>query len=285
MLRVARGVRLRVKYCSFSHKTDFTKRIDLKRGSKVVQHGHSVAAVISDDSKVKKAGKRVTKDERRARVETYIMKYKAMNNGKFPNTSNIQKEVGGSYYVIKGILQEMEYRSKTSPINIMHEKAIEEEATDDADRASADVAEVSISHVKPKKTVDVDDVISDAAKEEPKASTPLKKTIMFNEEVVKPKNTLHGDGSSNIGNQKHEPEAESEDLVAHLQSIKRKNGMKESKGPHPQIQQHKPSSESFKHAMGNSEKQTDEEVVPKQQSMWRNLRSLADGIMKIWRGS
>lgn len=41
-----------------------------------------------------------------------------MNAGKFPTASDARKEVGGSYYTIRQILQELEYNSKMSPIDI-----------------------------------------------------------------------------------------------------------------------------------------------------------------------
>ncbi|BBH09085.1 hydroxyproline-rich glycoprotein family protein [Prunus dulcis] len=41
--------------------------------------------------------------------------YRAMNAGAFPTVSCAQKELGGSYYVVKGILQELQYKAKMSP--------------------------------------------------------------------------------------------------------------------------------------------------------------------------
>jgi molybdenum-dependent DNA-binding transcriptional regulator ModE len=38
-----------------------------------------------------------------------------MNAGKFPTISAAKKEVGGSYYTIRKIIQELEYNSKISP--------------------------------------------------------------------------------------------------------------------------------------------------------------------------
>lgn len=41
-------------------------------------------------------------------------RYRATNNGKFPSVTDAQKEVGGSYYVLRSILQELEAKAKTS---------------------------------------------------------------------------------------------------------------------------------------------------------------------------
>lgn len=50
-----------------------------------------------------------------------------MNSGKFPTTKYVQKEVGGSYYVLKKILQELQYESKMSSISTSKEALKETE--------------------------------------------------------------------------------------------------------------------------------------------------------------
>ena len=40
-----------------------------------------------------------------------------MNDGKLPATSNVVKEVGGSYYVVKKLLQEVEFQLKMPAFN------------------------------------------------------------------------------------------------------------------------------------------------------------------------
>lgn len=69
------------------------------------------ASVPSDASKTKKASKRVSKDVRKTMVEKYVDKYRAMNAGKFPTASDAKKNVGGCFYVVRQILQELEYNS------------------------------------------------------------------------------------------------------------------------------------------------------------------------------
>ncbi|XP_075480458.1 uncharacterized protein LOC142521133 [Primulina tabacum] len=68
-------------------------------------------SVPSDASKTKKASKRVSKDVRKSMVEKYVDKYRTMNAGKFPTATNAKKNVGGGYYVVRRILQELEYTS------------------------------------------------------------------------------------------------------------------------------------------------------------------------------
>ncbi|KAI5444972.1 hypothetical protein KIW84_013308 [Lathyrus oleraceus] len=43
--------------------------------------------------------------------------YQSENAGKLPAIKHTQKEVGGSYYVIREIIQELEYKSKMKPLN------------------------------------------------------------------------------------------------------------------------------------------------------------------------
>ncbi|XVF53698.1 hypothetical protein PTKIN_Ptkin05aG0119700 [Pterospermum kingtungense] len=81
----------------------------------IVRRGRSNAAASlpSDPPNPKK----VSKDERRALIESFVSRYKSMNAGKFPSATAAQKEVGGSYYFIRKILQELEHKSKLGPSN------------------------------------------------------------------------------------------------------------------------------------------------------------------------
>jgi len=44
-----------------------------------------------------------------------ICRHRALNAGRFPTVSHAQKQVGGSYYVVREIIQELEYSHKMSP--------------------------------------------------------------------------------------------------------------------------------------------------------------------------
>ncbi|XP_021292208.1 uncharacterized protein LOC110422567 [Herrania umbratica] len=80
----------------------------------IVRRGRSYAASLPSDSPKRK---RVSKDERRAMIESFITRYRSVNAGKFPSASAAQKEVGGSYYVVRKVLQELEYNSKVCSSN------------------------------------------------------------------------------------------------------------------------------------------------------------------------
>ncbi|CAN6687174.1 unnamed protein product [Malus baccata var. baccata] len=65
--------------------------------------------------KPKVKGKRLPKAERQVMLESFVNQYRAKNAGAFPTVSYAQKELGGSYYVVKSVLQELQYRAKMSP--------------------------------------------------------------------------------------------------------------------------------------------------------------------------
>ncbi|XP_047067803.1 uncharacterized protein LOC124675774 isoform X4 [Lolium rigidum] len=56
--------------------------------------------------------KRVSKQERRARVEEFVENYRASHEGKFPSATSVRQQVGGSYYISWELLQELEYNSR-----------------------------------------------------------------------------------------------------------------------------------------------------------------------------
>ncbi|KAL1217564.1 hypothetical protein V5N11_004730 [Cardamine amara subsp. amara] len=57
---------------------------------------------------------RLSRDDRRALVESFVNDYRETNAGKFPTLQVIHKEVGGSYYVIRDIFQELKLKPKAS---------------------------------------------------------------------------------------------------------------------------------------------------------------------------
>ncbi|XP_038894559.1 uncharacterized protein LOC120083086 isoform X2 [Benincasa hispida] len=89
--------------------------------------GRSYAAsVASDIPGPEKARKRVSIEDRRAIVESFVHKYKASNNGKFPPVSRTWKQVGGSFYVVRKILQELQNESTMSSLKNGRKKSFQE---------------------------------------------------------------------------------------------------------------------------------------------------------------
>ncbi|GAB2219595.1 hypothetical protein Droror1_Dr00007232 [Drosera rotundifolia] len=70
------------------------------------------AVATSDAAKGDRIRRRVTKDDRKSMVESYVNKYRLTNAGKFPTISDARKEVGGSHYTIRKIMQELQHNSK-----------------------------------------------------------------------------------------------------------------------------------------------------------------------------
>ncbi|XP_027359231.1 uncharacterized protein LOC113867921 [Abrus precatorius] len=92
------------------------------------QRGWSYAASVpSEAPDAPKARKRVPRHERRAMVESFVNKYRAENAGKFPKAWDTQKQVGGSFYVIREIIQELEYKSKVNSSNSIYEILVEKQ--------------------------------------------------------------------------------------------------------------------------------------------------------------
>ncbi|KAL2999180.1 hypothetical protein AAZX31_09G145700 [Glycine max] len=95
---------------------------------KVQQCGWSHAASVpSEEPEAPKGQKRVPRHERRAMVESFVNNYRAENAGKFPRISDTQKQVGGSYYVIREIIQELEYKSKMNSSNSVKKIFVEKQ--------------------------------------------------------------------------------------------------------------------------------------------------------------
>lgn len=101
--------------------------------------------------------------ERKALVEAYVDKYRMMNAGKFPTVRNIIEHVGGGFYRVKAILQELEYNSKlptvaTAAKNSTITKTTQVCGTFDAG-VSRDTPDCQVSH---KRTAVVDEYVISA---------------------------------------------------------------------------------------------------------------------------
>lgn len=69
--------------------------------------GKTFALARCNDSGGKKPRSRRTKEERKTMVESFINKYRNLNNGKFPSLNLTHKEVGGSFYTVREIVREI----------------------------------------------------------------------------------------------------------------------------------------------------------------------------------
>ncbi|KAF5730405.1 hypothetical protein HS088_TW20G00778 [Tripterygium wilfordii] len=114
--------------------------------SNIHSRGRSYAASVpSDLPKPQAVRKRVSRCERQAMVEAYVNKYRGTHAGNFPTASNAKKQVGGCYYVVKKIIQELEYKSKMSLSNTGNEESVaKERINENASRGKIEIEKVSI---------------------------------------------------------------------------------------------------------------------------------------------
>ncbi|XP_027125130.1 uncharacterized protein LOC113768311 isoform X1 [Coffea eugenioides] len=97
----------------------FAETSNLVGGSKLQwrRSSFAVSAASDSSSEARKGRKRVSKDERRSMVESFVHRYRVLNLGKFPTVSEAQREVGGSYYTVRMLVQELQYKSQMPAIN------------------------------------------------------------------------------------------------------------------------------------------------------------------------
>lgn len=76
----------------------------------------------------------------------FVCRYRETNAGKFPTASEAKKQVGGGFYVIRKILQELEYQSKMSSMNTRHDMKLGKVVVK-AHETSKKVVEVSVTRL------------------------------------------------------------------------------------------------------------------------------------------
>ncbi|KAL6911741.1 hypothetical protein ACP4OV_000546 [Aristida adscensionis] len=76
------------------------------------------AAPLSAQEPPPKGPKRLSKQERRVRIEEFVEKYKLSNEGRFPTITTVRQHVGGSHYTIREIIQELEYNQTKLPLDV-----------------------------------------------------------------------------------------------------------------------------------------------------------------------
>ncbi|KAJ1280117.1 hypothetical protein BS78_04G207000 [Paspalum vaginatum] len=79
--------------------------------------GKAHAAPLSAQEPPPKGQKKITKQERRARIVEFVDNFRASNDGKFPTITSVRRQAGGSHYTVRDILQELEYNAKLPPGN------------------------------------------------------------------------------------------------------------------------------------------------------------------------
>ncbi|XP_042507562.1 uncharacterized protein LOC122083742 isoform X2 [Macadamia integrifolia] len=264
-----------------------TKIYDSVHGANIWCHVRNFAASVpSEASEPVRRQRRLSKDERHAMVISFIDKYRAENLGKFPTPSIARKNLGGSYYVIRQIIQELEYKSKVSATNKMKENIQKKEVEAAGLESLTKVEEISEStmgftpcehklgiHEDTQTMIKTmnDGVISKHfdAKEGPQASTRVEEVLSIENMKLECKEVIH------THPEKHE-DSEKERIAT--------KGLQDSKGPRGEVVQentHALDSDKFKRVIVRKENEEDE--LQNRPTIWRNLKSIADGFMNFWR--
>ncbi|KAL6320487.1 hypothetical protein AAG906_007566 [Vitis piasezkii] len=299
----------------------YAEIINVAHKSNIRRHGRSYAvSVPSYVLKDQKSRKRVPKDERKVMVESFINKYRGMNAGKFPTVSEAQKHVGGSYYIVRELVQELEHKAKTSPLSRRNENLMENEPAKER-KSLAEAEKVSTS----RRTVDavIEDYrqtvpispleVSDASSKNLEAKGGKWVEKILSEEVTtssgvvkgKTKDISHAhlekleNGKIQEAQKDHsgfvetpsvtlkgETEGSSQPCLETIVDGKKEEVASESllnfDGTKHESEQNQGSPELDDFSRDISRKQNEEEL-PKGSTVWANLKSFAGGIINMWR--
>ncbi|KAL9143769.1 hypothetical protein ABFS82_14G255500 [Erythranthe guttata] len=262
---------------------------NLMHGSHIKWSGRSYAASApSNTMEVKKSRRRVSKDERRYMVEKYFNKYVEMNAGKFPTVSDAVKDVGGSYYYVRQILQELIYNSKMSSMST--KDALVEKETLNKDEISANFAEVSRTSkvreiVSPSSKVESTDPGSETYELEqgPQSSVTVEANINDETQIFSAVSAK----SEDVGPESHHSVDEPESCpTLDPQNNIRKETIHEDKVKFDGLQPKFEPQESVEVSGRELDEVPTKELEPqKKSSVWKNLKSFANEILDIWRRS
>lgn len=106
----------RLSYSVASRKVIAGVSIASPRSCYRTSRGKAHAAPLPAQEPPPKGQKRITKQERRVRIVEFVENYRASNEGKFPTVKNICQQIGGGYYAVRELLQEMKYNHAKLPL-------------------------------------------------------------------------------------------------------------------------------------------------------------------------
>ncbi|KAI4365784.1 hypothetical protein MLD38_021742 [Melastoma candidum] len=223
------------------------------------QKSDAATSVSSDVPSSPGGRRRVSKEERHALVESYVNEYRKRNNGKFPSAKDAMKHAGGGYYVVRKIVQELEYASRSPQLSSRtrisaesdHGHVVEEVVLKHTKlhvkRANEGVEDASISSVKMDSHYDEEDYLHE---------TDLKK--------------------SNAKKVEQREVGSDVDPTAYLRNHTKK--LEESATL--EANQHSSQSHSDPEV---SDRRKEEAGYSGETSFWGSMKTLADGFMSMWR--
>ncbi|KAK4434425.1 hypothetical protein Salat_0605300 [Sesamum alatum] len=282
--------RFQVTKTSSARLCPVIERSSMVHGSNTQWRGRSYAASASSDTvECRKARRRVSKDERKSMVENYVNKYREMNAGKFPSVSDAVKGVGGSYYVVRQILQELQYNSKISPADAkdaslekifvskdeISTKSVEVSQTRELGEVSA-ISKMATAKSRSK---------SFKSKKRPQSSISVEESINDETQLF----SAVSDRSKDVGTQSHRP---SDEPKSSLHPNPEHNGKQEiiheDKLKFDGLRTEAEPQESTGSEISRRElhKVPTEDAEPQSKtSVWQNLKSFANGIFSRWKRS
>ncbi|KAI3460227.1 hypothetical protein Pfo_016890 [Paulownia fortunei] len=245
---------------------------NLMHGSNMQWRARSYAASTSSETlEARKSQRRVSKGERKSMVENYVNKYREMNAGKFPTISDARKDVGGSYYVVRQILQELKYNSKMSSVDT--KDASLKKSAMKKDEISTNFGEVSQARelgelISPISKVDIGDTRSKSfeSKQGPQSSI-----------------AVESDKSKDVQTQSHRPSDEPKSSL-HLDP---ENNKQETVHDKLKFDGFKVEPQKSTEISGRElhKEPTEDAEAQRKSSVWQNLKSFANGILGIWKRS
>ncbi|KAF8036017.1 hypothetical protein BT93_C1900 [Corymbia citriodora subsp. variegata] len=279
---IARGRRSTIRLGYSAAKAVLTNRISA-HGSKVQWCAISNATSVSSElPNSRKSSKRIPKDERQAMVERYVNEYRVKNAGKFPTASDARNHVGGSYYVIRKIIQELEHKSKLSQSTSGAEissgpklNLVKKSGTKVDGRSS----KVSVNAVT---EVEDDRLMFVVAKSQSSREEITNVSHLSHDKLqdIKRKE-VQNDVSDSVAESSVKMEVQNASLDVHPHEDNARHSPRENltDSSAPQLQK-EPSHDV---ETEESVKRNNDADVSRKSSLWGNLKSFADGIVSIWK--
>ncbi|EYU36306.1 hypothetical protein MIMGU_mgv1a014376mg [Erythranthe guttata] len=189
-----------------------------------------------------------------------------MNPGKFPTVSDAVKDVGGSYYFVRQILQELIYNSKLSSMKVSRTSKLPEIISPSSKVESTDPGS---------KTYELE--------QGPQSSVTVEANINDETQIFSAVNAK----SEDVGTESHHSVDEPEScLTLDPQNNIRKETIHEDKVKFDGLQPKSEPQESVEVSGRELDEVPSKELEPqKKSSMWKNLKSFANEILDIWRRS
>ncbi|XP_064960898.1 uncharacterized protein LOC135581225 isoform X4 [Musa acuminata AAA Group] len=206
----------------------------------------SFSALVPSGPYKPQKGEKISEQERRALVESFVDKYRASNAGRFPPVSHVRQEIGGSYYIIKQLVQEMKYNKRSSLNGGAHHLT----KAEDVDQSSS------------AKKVPFTSAVDNMLKTDDESSVSLKLDIGVD--------AMQSPSGETIGSRTEKSANDIAHDASFSKLVEHNRGKDEVLETEEHLRDHPRSTEQS----DSSARTTD---------LWGNLRLLADGIVSFWR--